>query len=206
MGSGTEHATALTLSNLPEGATLSYGNEQPDGSWSLDLAHLNDTQLLLPSDWQGDAALTVNATVQDGAAAPVAVAAGVALHVDAVASTPSLAVQDADGVAGAPIALTVAASGDASDHLSVIVQNVPLDATLSAGISDGLGNWVLSTQDLAGLNYQPPAAAAGDVALNVWVHAIEPTNGAVADTQQTLNLHIAPDPLHGLEHLITPLH
>lgn len=199
---GSEHLASVTLSGLPNGAGLSYGTDHHDGSWNLDLAHLADTQIIAPSGWSGDASLTLHATSQESTGVQASTDLSVPLHMAAVATAPVLSVADSTGSAGAPIALNLAASGSLSDQVSVVVQHVPTDATLSAGTSDGQGNWVMSTGDLNHLTMTPAATASGDVSLTLWGHATAPSNGATADSQQNFTVHVAADPLHGLEHLL----
>ncbi|HAS89148.1 MAG TPA: hypothetical protein DCS48_07560, partial [Desulfovibrio sp.] len=58
---------ALTISDLPEGSSLSAGVENEDGSWSLEPGETEGLQLNTPEDFSGEFSLTVTAIVeQDG--------------------------------------------------------------------------------------------------------------------------------------------
>ncbi|MBI2977749.1 MAG: hypothetical protein HYY38_02750, partial [Rhodospirillales bacterium] len=69
---GNEEVASLKISGVPEGATLSAGTDNGDGTWTLsshDLDALDSLTLTPPADWSGNMALSVTATSTDGGSA-----------------------------------------------------------------------------------------------------------------------------------------
>ncbi len=53
---------SVTISDLPDGATLSAGNDNGDGTWTLTEADLSGLTLITAENYNGDVALSVTAT------------------------------------------------------------------------------------------------------------------------------------------------
>jgi hypothetical protein len=53
---------SITISDLPDGATLSAGNDNGDGSWTLTEGELDGLSLITAQDYYGDSVLSVTAT------------------------------------------------------------------------------------------------------------------------------------------------
>ena len=71
-----------------------------------------------------------------------------------ITGSPTLTVHDATGFVNNPIPLDIAASfapSDGNDIQTILIADVPSDATLSNGINNGDGTWTLSLAQLAGL-------------------------------------------------------
>lgn len=60
-----ESVQELTISGLPEGAVLSAGTDNGDGSWTLDGGQLQDLQLFLEAEDVQDMSLQVSARIMD---------------------------------------------------------------------------------------------------------------------------------------------
>ena len=68
---GSETLSAITFDNLPEGAELSAGSQNADGSWTVPLDQLNDLQLQVPADSiDSTFDFTVSVSSADGSAVP----------------------------------------------------------------------------------------------------------------------------------------
>ncbi len=192
---GSEHLTSILISGLPAGANLSYATDNHNGTWSVDLTHINDVQLTAGAHWSGDTNLTVAATSQVGSAGLTATAtATLGLHVEAVAHTPVITVADSSGYDEAPIALHLGVTQpdiDSSEHLSIVISGVPAGAILSEGIHNANGTWSLEQQMLDHLTITAPDHFSGDMQLHLAAWNTESTNGHMASIQQDFAVHVA---------------
>ncbi|MES2728680.1 MAG: Ig-like domain-containing protein [Pseudomonadota bacterium] len=111
--------------------------------------------------------------------------------VDAVADAPNLSVDDNNGgVQGEPRALVINTSvtdTDGSESIThVVVRGLPTGFTLSAGVQQADGSWVLTPAQLAGLQLTPPAGFAGSVSFFVESHVYDrPNDGEFNLTNNT---------------------
>jgi Ca2+-binding RTX toxin-like protein len=90
---GSESLASLTISGVPEGAVLSAGTDNGDGSWTLSGGDLDDLAALTltpPAHSSRDLSLSVTATSTDGGVASASFVVAVA----AVADAPTLQVFD----------------------------------------------------------------------------------------------------------------
>ena len=68
---GSETLSGITIDNLPDGAVLSAGSQNEDGSWTVPLDQLDNLQLQVPTDSIGSTFdMTVSVTATDGSATP----------------------------------------------------------------------------------------------------------------------------------------
>jgi hypothetical protein len=74
------------------------------------------------------------------------------------------------------------------DAALVIIGGVPEGAVLSAGIDNGDGSWMLSAQDLVGLELSLPAGCAGDLTLEVTALAVTSRDGAIGSAADRLRV------------------
>lgn len=82
---------------------------------------------------------------------------------------------------------------DGSESLtSILIEGVPLDANLSAGVNNGDGTWLLSPSDLSSLTFTPADGFAGIVDLKVTATSTETSNGVIAMTTENLILMYRP--------------
>jgi Bacterial Ig domain/RTX calcium-binding nonapeptide repeat (4 copies) len=181
---GSEHLSALMVSAIPEGATLSDGAgghtfTASAGNTSVDILGwtLSGLTVRPPANSDVDFTLTVTATSREGASGPTAsTSANLTVTVNPVADAPSLSVANATGAEDTAIALSITPAltdTDGSEHLSALfVSAIPVGATLSDGTNtftalagqtsvDILG-WTLS-----GLTVRPPANSDADFTLTV---------------------------------------
>ncbi|WP_175484493.1 Ig-like domain-containing protein, partial [Thalassospira sp. MIT1004] len=109
----------VTISGVPEGANLSAGTDNGDGSWTLSAADLNGLSITPAEDFSGSFDLTVTAQSADGN--DVATTTGrITVDVAGVADTPTLEVSDASGSEDSAISLDIDAGlTDSSEVLTV---------------------------------------------------------------------------------------
>ncbi|MBT7944065.1 MAG: tandem-95 repeat protein, partial [Alphaproteobacteria bacterium] len=190
---GSEELATLTISGVPDGATLSAGTDNGDGSWTLDGDALNALDTLTmtpPADWSGDIVLTVGASSTDGGTAT----AGFGVAVTAAPDLPVVTVSAASGAEDTAIALAISATVPGSEELaSLTISGVPDGATLSAGTDNGDGSWTLSGDDLNALDnltLTPPADWSGDIALTAGATS---TDGGTATAGFGVSVTAVPD-------------
>ena len=187
LADGSEILTVI-ISGVPEGATLSAGTDNGDGSWTLQASDLNGLTLTPADDFSGSFDLTVTAQSADGD--DVATTTGsITVDVAGVADNPTLDVADASGSEDSAIALDIdAGSMDSSEVLSVTISGVPDGATLSAGTDNGDGSWTLSAADLNGLTITPANDFSGSFDLTVIAQSADGDD--VATTGGTITVDV----------------
>ncbi len=154
------------------------------------------------ADWSGADSFTVLITDPSGASVTQTVRVGV----DAVADAPSLSSTDAAIVLAKPVTgtegsdvivgnvtpaiavvpLNLAAAlrdTDGSETISISIAGLPEGATLSAGVRQPDGSWLLSAADLDELNLTAPTGS--DLSLTVTATATE-ANGSSTSTSSNL--------------------
>lgn len=102
-----------------------------------------------------------------------------AIFTDAVIDAPNLTAQNANGSDNGSIALTIATSvtdTDGSESITkVVISGVPSDASLSAGVRQPDGTYLLTPAQLNGLSLTPARGFNGDIKLTVTSTAKETT-------------------------------
>ncbi|WP_232308322.1 S-layer family protein, partial [Thalassospira sp. MCCC 1A02898] len=173
----------VTISGVPEGATLSAGTDNGDGTWTLNPEQLDGLTVTPAEDFSGSFDLRVTATSADGEDI-ASVSDTITVDVAGVADTPTLDVSDASGSEDSDIALDIEAGlSDASEVLSVTISGVPEGARLSAGTNNGDGTWSLAAADLAGLTLTPAEDYSGAFDLDVTVTSTDGTDtSTISDT------------------------
>jgi Ca2+-binding RTX toxin-like protein len=154
------------------------------------------------SDWNGTDTFIVRITDPSGASVTQTVRIGV----DAVADAPALTTTDATIVLAKPVVgtesgdvivgnvtpatavvpLNLAAAlrdADGSEIIAISIAGLPEAATLSAGVRQPDGSWLLTAANLDGLNLSAPTGS--DLTLTVTATAME-ANGSSASTSSNL--------------------
>ncbi len=186
---------SIEISGVPEGAVLSAGTKNSDGTYTLTAAQLSGLTVTPPSNSDEDFQLTVTATsteTSNGDTAQTIATLNVA--VAAVADAPTVTVSDASGSEDAAIALDIASSltdTDGSETLSIEISGVPEGAVLSAGTKNSDGTYTLTAAQLSGLTVTPPSNSDEDFQLTVTATSTETSNGETAQTSATLNVAVA---------------
>ena len=186
-----EETLSITISDVPPGATLSAGNLNPDGSYTLTQEQLANLTITPAPDSNVDFDLTVAVTSIDGTDTATVTET---LHVDVigVADDPNLTTQDVTGQENAVIPLDVTSSlndTDGSETLSITIANVPAGAVLSAGINNNDGTWTLTPDQLGGLTITPPLNSEEDFTLQVTATTVE-NDGDTATVSGIINVDI----------------
>lgn len=179
----------VTISGVPPGATLNQGSET-DGLWTVPAADLTGLVLTPAANFSGSFTLHVTAVSQDGAAAQASSATqDIAVTVNPVTDSPVFAVTaTASGNEDTAISLGISASladMDGSETLTVTVEGVPTDATLSAGTRGGGGTWTLTGSQLASLpslTLTPAANVSGSFTLHVTATSRDGTATSVSES------------------------
>ncbi len=192
---------SITISGIPDGAVVSAGTVNQDGSVTLTPDQLDGLTITPPADSNVDFDLTVTATAQDGD--DIAETTGtLSVDVLGVADDPTLATQDVAGTEDTSIPLTITTGltdTDGSESLSITISGLPEGASLNAGVVNDDGSVTLTPDQLAGLTLTPPADSDVDFALTVTATStdVEPVGeGPHTDTASvvgTINVDLSPD-------------
>jgi Ca2+-binding RTX toxin-like protein len=170
---------SITLAGVPEGAVLSHGVRNDDGTWTVAPEQLADLSILPPENFSGEIPLTLNVTATENDGDSVTVSKEFTVSVAEAADAPTLVVANASGNEDSPIPLTInAALTDESETLSVTIAGVPEGAVLSAGTHNPDGTWTLTPQQLQGLTLTPPANSNQDFQLTVTASSSTPAGAA----------------------------
>ncbi|PKR58068.1 hypothetical protein COO92_09890, partial [Thalassospira lohafexi] len=169
--SDASEVLSVMISGVPDGATLSAGINNGDGTWTLSAGDLDGLTIKPADDYSGSFDLTVTVTSTDGDDT-ASVSDTITVDVEGVADTPTLEVSDASGDEGNSVALDIdAAVTDSSETLSITISGVPSGATLSAGTNNGDGTWTLTSAQLVGLTIAAASDYSGTFELNVSVQS-----------------------------------
>ena len=193
-----EETLSMTISGVPQGASLSLGTDQGEGVWSFteaDLANIENLTITPPLHSDVDFDLTVTATSQDGDDTAT-VSDTLTVVVGAVADTPAVSADDGSGDVGQTIPLDISSAlvdQDGSESLSITISDVPAGASLSAGTDNQDETWTLELADLTGLNINLPADASDDFDLTVTATATEADGGDTASNVVTSVINVDPN-------------
>ena len=195
---------SVTIGGVPDGAALSAGVDNNDGTWTLSADQLNGLTITPPANSGDDFQLTVTATstdlMDDGTTSTATTTGTIDVGVTGVADAPTLSVLDAAGLEDAGIALDVSAAlsdTDGSETLSVTISDIPAGASLSyvdgnaatrpIPVSDGTAS--LSADQLNGLTITPPTDSDANFSLTVAATATE-SDGGTATTEATIAVDV----------------
>jgi len=148
----------VVLSGIPAGSRLSSGTENEDGTWTVEADQLEELVLTPPANVSGEIQIGVTAVSTESENADQATAgSSFKVTLEGVASAPEVSVKAAAGVEDNAIALEIDASTTDPNEVisSIVIDNIPEGATLSAGILNENGSWTLSEADLDGLTVTP---------------------------------------------------
>ena len=160
--------TTVTVAGLPDGASLSSGVDNGDGTWTLERADLDGLTLTPPADFSGDFELDITATTTESGNGDTAEThASLQVTVDAVADTPDLVVNDVqEGTAGEWMPLQIDASltdTSGSENLTIRVEGLPEGWSLNAGEQQADGTWTLRAEDLDDLAIRGDGGGSADI-------------------------------------------
>ena len=191
---GSETLSAVTITGIPSGATLSAGTVNEDGSWIVELDDLDGLTLAPATNSDVDFSLSVSATSTDGNDKATSTSI-INIPVSAVADAPTLSMTDVAGFKNRPIELTLSAAltdTDGSESLSAVTfTGIPSGATLSAGSLNQDGSWSVGAANLTGLTITPPTDSAADFKLSVSVTSTDGTD--MATSTGVINISLTTD-------------
>jgi hypothetical protein len=187
---------SVVIEGLPDGARLSAGINNGDGSWTLTPAQLAGLTIAPPAEWSGTMALTMLAHSRERSNGSVATTqAHFQVQVGAAVDAPVVSAHDARDREDEPIALNLSAAltdRDGSEVLSVIISGVPSGASLSHGSRHDDGTWSVLPADLHHLTITAPENFSGSFELTMRATSRETSNGRTASTQTTFRVHVDP--------------
>ena len=186
---------SIVIAGLPDGARLSAGINNGDGTWMLTPAQLGGLTLAPPRDWSGSMVLTMTAHAMERSTAGVAsTQVPFRVAVAGVADAPLLeAATIGRGVEDQSIAIDIVArltDTDGSETMTrLVLSGLPEGFSLTAGAARPDGSVALRPAELAGLRLQPPADWNGTVSLTLSATVRDGDN--TATTQQPFNVSVA---------------
>ncbi|WNJ98133.1 LamG-like jellyroll fold domain-containing protein [Thalassospiraceae bacterium LMO-JJ14] len=180
---------SITIAGVPNGAQLSAGTKNPDGSWTLSGAQLDGLTLTPAADTSGNFSLTVTATSTENDGDSSSVTGLMNVSVDAVADAPTLILHNAAGFEDDAIPLEISTAATGGDEIvGVTISGVPNGASLSAGIDNGDGTWTLTEAQLDGLTITPPDSSNANFNIGVTVTSMDGDD--LAETSQSLSVSV----------------
>ncbi|MEQ8389373.1 MAG: Ig-like domain-containing protein, partial [Thalassospira sp.] len=177
---GGSETLSITISGVPDGATLSAGTNNGDGTWSLSPGQLGGLTITPPDNFSGSFDLSITATSRESNGSTNSTSSSFTVEVEGVADGAALDVLDASGREDTAIALNIDTELlDDSESLSITIKGVPDGATLSAGTDNGDGTWTLDPDQLEGLTITPADDFSGEIDLTVLVSTTDGNDTAV---------------------------
>jgi len=155
---GASHS--ITIDGVPNGASLSAGIDNGDGSWTVDESDISGLSITPPENSDNDFTLSVNVSSTENGVTVDSATQSFEIVVDPVADTPNLSVDaSVEGYSDNSVQVDIPQTIlDAADSDSVVtISDVPVGATLSSGVDNGDGTWAVEGNALSDLFYIPPA-------------------------------------------------
>ena len=169
------------VAGLPPGSALSSGAAAGESAWEV-ADGLHSLSLIPPANFAGQLDLEVTASSVDGDAT-AATDATMRVGVVPVADAPDIAAGDVSGPAGQPLPLAIAVNpADPREAITLTLSGLPDDIALSAGQSNGNGEWLLQPADLEGLAVLAPQDQVGTFDAQVTGIATDGSDRAVVET------------------------
>ncbi|MBX9774702.1 MAG: cadherin-like domain-containing protein [Xanthobacteraceae bacterium] len=200
----SEHLSALVVSDIPVGATLSDGGHSFTatlGNTSVDINGWTLSALTItpPHNSDADFTLTVTATSQDGVGGPtVSTSTTLGVTVNAIADAPAVTTTPVSveaSTADIPLSIAVVLTDDSETlGASVTITGVPDDYyVLTRGVKVDDGIWVVAMSDLPTLALRPLSATGGPAAdFTLQIAATSSEAGSTATAMADLFVSIAP--------------
>lgn len=182
---------SITVDGLPDGATLSAGTDNGDGTWTLEADDLNGLTMNVPNG-SGAFDLQISGTSTEGAGGTSTTNVTLAVG-DLTADGGTLDASAATGNEDTAIALDIdlaLVDTDGSETVAITISDVPTDAQLSAGTDNGDGTWTLDHDDLEGLTITPAANSGDDFQLSMSATMTETSTGNTSTITDTLDVTV----------------
>ncbi|MEO5345642.1 MAG: hypothetical protein H7834_04580 [Magnetococcus sp. YQC-9] len=188
---------SITIAGVPDGAALSAGIDNGDGSWTLTPDQLTGLAITPPANSDVNFTLSVTATSTEGEHQDTAIRTGtIDVSLAADADQPTLVLSNAEGTEDQPIALNISSlltDTDGSESLALAITGVPAGAVLSAGINQGNGSWLLTEDQLNGLTITPANNSDTNFILTVKAFSTEGQGGDGAFKTGIIAVSVAAD-------------
>ena len=192
---GAETLSVVTISGVPEGATLSAGSRDADtGDWTVDAADLAGLTLTPPDDFSGAIDLQASVTATEADDSTATTTADFVVNVAGVADAADLTVADVTGAEDAAIPLSISSSftdTDGSEQMAVTISGVPDGATLHIFGTDitfeGASNEITvygTSGEFSDLSITPSEDSSDDFSLNIT--AVTAEDGTTATASASL--------------------
>ena len=155
----------IRISGLPEGASLSAGQNLGQGEWILNVGDLNGLQLYPAANSDENFSLQLTVTNISAEGSTQSLPQTIDVTVNAVADGSVLHVQSTSTMEDQVIDLqidSVLIDDDGSESQIIMIEGLPAGATLSSGAVQDDGSWQLQAGDLNGLQLIPPTHQADD--------------------------------------------
>ena len=192
-GSASFESLEITISDVPDGATLSAGTDNGDGSWTLTPAQLTGLTVTPPTDSDADFTLTVTAAATEAEDGEAVTVRTLDVTVTGVADQPTVTVADVTGGEDSAIALDIGVAFNELDGsvsiTDITVSGVPSGTELSAGTDNLDGTWTMTPAQLTGLTVTPPDDSDADFILTVSATSTE-AEGDTATTVASLDVTV----------------
>ncbi|WP_291297385.1 hypothetical protein [Elioraea sp.] len=177
---------SFRLSGLPAGGTLTVGQQNVDGSWTLTPAQLTTVAFVPPPNHSGTYTLTLTAIAAENEAGvlPASASATFQVSVDPVADIGTIPMSAAGAedswITIKPNFVTPDTDGSETWSVTTTVSGVPAGAVLSQGTETVPGTWEVSTWELyAGrVKLLPNANSDADFTLTFQALLTDSGNGA----------------------------
>jgi len=184
---------SVRIDGIPDGATLSTGFNNGDGTWTVTGNQLAGLTLNPPAQFSGELEMGITGITleMDTGETNQTEAVPFKVMVEGVADAPTVDPQVANGIEdmAIPVLLNAGLSDDdGSETLSAIFRDYPEGTVFSSGqaVEDG---WEVTGEDFAGLTLTPPAHSDEDFDMGVTVISTE-TTGDQASTETTVHVTV----------------
>ncbi len=184
----------MTVGNVPDGASLSAGTDNGDGTWTLAPDDLDGLSLNPPSNYSGSFDIEITAITTDDGGDQASTTSSFTVQVAGVADTPGLTVSDASGFGSEEIPLDITATQfdmDGSETMVITVRGLPEGAGLSAGTENPDGSWTVNPDELQGLRVVNTPSQGGVFEIEITATVTE-SDGDVAESSMTSTMQIFP--------------
>jgi hypothetical protein len=183
---------SLNIAGLPEGASLSAGTPNPDGSYTVRAEELGGLSVRPPADFSGSFDLRVTATAIEANGSAAETAQTITVDVAPVADGVAIEAPDASGSEDLSVPLRIGVEpmdADGSERVSLVrIGGLPDGASLIAGVDNGDGSYTLTPDELEGLAITPPLNFSGEMELSVEARSSDGADAAVSEAGLTVSV------------------
>ncbi len=192
---------SITISGIPNGATLSAGTLIVPGTYALTASQLQGLSITPPLNANGAFTLQVTATSTDGSSSANTVQ-NIEVTITAIADAPTLTISNtsASGGENSSIPLSIAASfssGNPTETLSYQLSGLISGVKLFSGATEILpvgGVYTVSQAQVGNLSVKSNSGISGTFNINVTAIGSEPSNplSTASSPSQTISITITP--------------